>query len=252
MTALTPEHEVWRSRAWASYPHILTMSGRGDAVFRSPTVSGVDMGVPHPWGLHICAGESVPDPWDAAAAIAWCTRRDAGHGWRVSTPESRSADWGDLERDERSGVFAALASVAGAFPLVVPDGVRLDHDPTLDDVRAAYGGWMDDDPLAALLVSDDVLAHPDRAFVVAHVDGRAVGCAFVWWSEGTAYLSGIGVVGSLRGRGIGKALTTAAAHVGAARVGTDIVWMLATTEGAALYGRMGFVLVDTEVDLRGR
>ena len=252
MTALTPEQEVWRSRAWASYPQILTTSGRGDAVFRSPTVSGVDMGVPHPWGLRICAGDTVPDPSDAAAALVWCTGRDAGHGWRVSAPESRSADWGDLERDGRSGVFATESSVAGAFPLVVPDGVRLDHAPSLADVRSAYGGWMDDEPLAALLVTVDDLAHPDRAFVVAHLDGEPVGCAFVWWGQGTAYLSGIGVVERLRGRGIGNALTTAAAHVGATRPGTDIVWMFATADGAALYGRMGFVLVDIEVQLRGR
>jgi ribosomal protein S18 acetylase RimI-like enzyme len=254
MTSLTPEHEAWRSQAWASYPLILTLSGLGrddDSVFRSATVSGADMGVPHPWGLRICAGDAVPDPDDAAAAIAWCTRRDAGHGWRVSAPDSRSADWGDLEREERSGVFATDAGVAAAFPLVVPDGVRLDHDPTLADVRAAYGGWMGDDLLAALLVTADDLAHPDRAFVVAHLHGEPVGCAFVWWGAGTAYLSGIGVVERLRGRGIGNALTSAAAHVGAARAGTDVVWMFATTEGAALYGRLGFVLVDTEVQLRG-
>ncbi len=252
MTALTPEQTVWRSRAWASYPQILTMSGRGDAVFRSPTVSGVDMGVPHPWGLRICAGESVPDPSDAAAAIAWCTRRDAGHGWRVSAPESRSADWGDLEPADGSGVFATDPAVAAALPLVVPEGVTLDHAPSLADVRTAYGGWMDDDPLAGLLVGDDDLAHPDRAFVVAHLDGEPVGCAFVWWSEGTAYLSGIGVVARLRGRGIGNALTTAAAHLGSTRPGTGVVWMFATADGAGLYGRMGFVLVDTEVQLRGR
>lgn len=254
MTALTPEQETWRSRAWAAYPQILTLSGVGrddDSVFRSPTVAGADMGVPHPWGLRICAGDAAPDPSDAAAAIAWCTRRDAGHGWRVSAPESRSADWGGLERDDGSGVFATAAAVAGAFPLVVPDGVRLDHDPALADVRASYGGWMDDGPLAALLVTADDLARPDRAFVVAHLDGVPAGCAFVWWAEGTAYLSGIGVIERLRGRGIGNALTTAAAHVGAARAGTDVVWMFATTSGAALYGRMGFVLVDTEVQLRG-
>ena len=250
MPELTPEQDSWRVRAWASYQQVLTMSGRGDAVFRSPTVSGVDMGVPHPWGLRICAGETVPDPSDAAAAIAWCRGRDTGHGWSVSAPESGAAPWGGLAPEGRNGVFATAAGAAAAFPLTVPDGVRLDHAPSLDGVRAAYGGWMDDDPLAALLVSADDLAHPDRAFVVAHMNGQPVGCAFVWWATGTAYLSGIGVVAPVRGRGVGQALTTAAAHMAAARPGTDVVWMFATAEGAALYGRMGFVLVDIEVQLR--
>ena len=95
-------------------------------------------------------------------------------------------------------MFATDATVAAAFPLVVPDGVTLDHEPSPEDVRAAYGGWMDDRPLAGLLVSADDLTHPDRAFVVAHVNGEPVGCAFVWWGEGTAYLSGIGVLERLR------------------------------------------------------
>ena len=244
--------ERWRTRAWASYPQILTLQSTADAVFRSPTVSGADMGVPHPWGIRICAGDATPDPDDAAAAIAWCTGRDTGHGWSVSAPAARVGDWPGLEAGDGSGVFATDAAVAAAFALVVPDGVTLDHEPSLDDVRSAYGGWMDDDPLAAILVTDVDLAHPDRAFVVAHLDGEPVGCAFVWWAEGTAYLSGIGVVERLRGRGIGKALTTAAAQVGATRPGTDVVWMLATTDGAALYELMGFVLVDTEVQLRDR
>lgn len=252
MTALPPEQEVWRSRAWASYPAVLRLSARGDAVFRSPTVSGADMGVPHPWGIRICAGGATPDPGDAEAAIAWCRHRDAGHGWFVSGPAARADEWPGLVVGDGSGVFAADAAVAAAFPLVVPDGVALDHEPSLEDVRSAYGGWMDDRPLADLLVSAEDLAHPDRAFVVAHLDGRPVGCAFVWWAEGTAYLSGIGVLESLRGRGVGKALTTAAAHVGATRPGTDVVWMFATPEGAALYDRMGFALVDREVLLRPR
>ena len=252
MTALTPRQAEWRARAWASYPAVLRLSARGDAVFHSATVSGADMGVPHPWGIRICAGDATPAPDDAAAAIAWCRRRDLGHGWFVSGPAARADDWPGLVVGDGSGVFATDATVAAAFPLVVPDGVTLDHEPSLEDVRAAYGGWMDDRPLADLLVSAEDLAHPDRAFVVAHLDGVPVGCAFVWWAEGTAYLSGIGVLESLRGRGVGKALTTAAAHVGATRPGIDVVWMFATPEGAALYDRMGFVLVDREVLLRRR
>lgn len=230
----------------------MTGAGRGeDAVFRSPTVVGVDMGVPHFWGLRLTSGDAAPDQDDVAAAVAWCRRHDTGSGWAVSAPEHLVGHWPGLEVDERIGLFATDAATASALPLRAPGGVDLDHDPGLDDVRAAYGAWMDDDALAHRLVGPHDVEHPDRAFVVAHVGGEPVGCAFVWWAAGTAYLSGIGVRADLRGRGIGNALTTSAALAGAARPGTDVVWMLATPEGAHLYGRMGFALVDTEVQLRG-
>jgi hypothetical protein len=114
MTALTPRQAEWRARAWASYPAVLRLSGRGDAVFRSPTVSGADMGVPHPWGIRICAGDATPDPDDAAAAIAWCTRRDTGHGWYVSAPAARAGDWPGLGRRRQRRVRHRRE--AAAFP----------------------------------------------------------------------------------------------------------------------------------------
>ena len=109
---------------------------------------------------------------------------------------------------------------------------------------------MADDELAALLVVPGDIAHPDRRFLVARLDGIVVGCAFMWFAAGTAYLSGIGVVEEHRGRGIGRALTAAAARLGAAPDNgrdVDLVWMFATDDGAALYERMGFARIDADV-----
>ena len=203
------------------------------------------------------AGAVIPDPADAAAGLAWCRERGGAHGWLVSAPESHvGADpWRELVIVGRTGVFATDAPTASAMDGPPPDGVELELGASRDDVVAGYGGWMDDLPLARLLVTDEDLMRPDRRFLVARLQGRVVGCALVWWAEGTGYLSGIGVVEELRGRGIGRALTGRAAHVASlGHDGTtpDVVWMHATVDGAALYSRMGFTHVDTEAQLGAR
>jgi ribosomal protein S18 acetylase RimI-like enzyme len=99
---------------------------------------------------------------------------------------------------------------------------------------------MEDDPLARALVVAGDLQRARRRFVVARVDGRPVGCAFIWFAGGTAYLSGLGVVPSERGRGYGAALAVAAARIGASAP-VDTVWMYATDAGERLYRGLGFV-----------
>jgi ribosomal protein S18 acetylase RimI-like enzyme len=87
---------------------------------------------------------------------------------------------------------------------------------------------------------------------VARVAGRPVGTAIVRWAAGTACLGGIGVAEPFRRRGIGRAVTVAAAQHAAGRPGTDVVWLHATPDGAALYETLGFTLVDTYVVLAGK
>jgi len=250
--------DVWRARAWAAHPALLALGASGAsprrATWRSGAMTGADLGVPHPWGVQVTAGAVVPDPADAAAALAWCRERGGDRGWVVSVPKSLSASapWADLATLETMGVYATDAATAGDLDDGAPDDVELVLHPTLDEVVEGYGGWMDDLPLAALLVTPEDLVHPDRRFVVARRDGSVVGSALVWWAGGTGYLSGIGVVEALRGRGIGRALTATAARIAARGhdgSSPDVVWMHATPEGSALYSRMGFALVDTEVQL---
>ncbi len=112
---------------------------------------------------------------------------------------------------------------------------------------------MSDDHLARLLVTPADLTNPRRGFLVASLDDTPIGCAFVWWMAGTGYLSGIGVLPQHRGRGFGRALTTAATSLAATGPvdgpTPDVIWMGATQEGASLYARMGFEHLDTEVRL---
>ncbi len=256
MTAAPSTVAAWRERAWEAHPELLALGATGGTLRRATRrfgpVVGADLGVPHPWGVQITSGDAVPGAEDATAALEWCRDRGGTSGWRVSVPERLvgSGTWSDLVECDRTGVYATAAGSAAALPVEVPPRVDLVEDPLHAEIVAGYGGWMADRSLAELLVRPDDLAHPDRRFVVARLDGRPVGCAFAWWAAGTGYVSGIGVLADVRGRGIGRALTAAAARIAA--LGSrgevpDVVWMHATTEGAALYERMGFERVDTEV-----
>lgn len=218
----------------------------------------MDLGVSQPWGVQASAGQASPTSADIAAALDWCRARGSEHGWRVCVPESAvgSGDkwpWGDLTADDRLPMFAAATRATPTGRHDVPVELEIDEEPSYESVIAAYGGWMSDTALASLLVVPTDLDRPQRRFIVGRVDGREAGCAFVWWTKETGYLSGIGILPRLRGRGYGRALTAAAARLAASgadgRAAPDLVWMHATAEGAALYAGMGFRRIDTEVQL---
>jgi GNAT superfamily N-acetyltransferase len=217
------------------------------------TVVGINLGVPHAWGVQISAGARVPDDRDAVAAMAWADLQ-APAAWRANVPISLLGQgaWADLDEREHIDLFATSGTRAASLP--TPDVPRLviTKTPSYDQVIAGYGGWMNDRELARLLVTPDDLFAAGRTFLVGLVDGQPIGCALVWTIEDTGYLSGIGVVEAHRGRGYGLGLTTAAAQIASVlRDGrpASLVWMHATADGAALYARMGFDLIDTEVQL---
>lgn len=256
--ASDPVIATLRARTWDARRAILLLGAAGPAahrsVLRTGTVVGADLGVPHAWGVRITAGDALPSPADAQVGLEWCQERGADAGWLVCVPErlAGAGPWDGLVERDRSGVFALDAATAATLRSETPAGVDLVELPSRAQIVAAYGGWMSDLPLAELLVTPHDVERTDRHFIVARLDGSVVGCAFVWWADGTGYLSGIGVVPELRGRGIGRLLTTAAARTaaeGPAGRPPDVVWMHATPDGAALYDRMGFHRVDTELML---
>jgi len=224
-------------------------------VARFGTILAIDMGVPQPWGIQISSGLADVTPEDARAAMTWCARRGQEHGWRACLPASRVGrpPWDGLVSQEQVPLLAAESCVIMNLGPSQVSGLVLDEHPSYESVVAAYGGWMADQPLARRLVVSEDLHRPGRRFIVGRVQGRPIGCAFVWWSSSTGYLSGIGVLPEVRGRGYGRALTAAATLLAAAgpdgATGPDLVWMHATAEGAALYTKMGFQLVDTEVQV---
>jgi GNAT superfamily N-acetyltransferase len=247
-----------RERIWAAHPELLALGASGPspsrAIVRIGPIVGVDFGVDEYWGVQITSGMHLPDPDAARAAMEWARSRDRGSGWCASVPAALVAQgpWAGLAPIDSLTMWAIDVATARDLPLHQPAGVELVMDPTLDDVLAAYGGWMDDAGLARQLVQPGDLERQGRRCIVARFDGVAVGCGFVWWAGGTAYLSGIGVVEGLRGQGIGYALTSAAARLAVTwnvPEPPSVVWMHATDDGAALYARMGFTKVDTEVQV---
>lgn len=249
---------VTRDRCWAADTELRLMHGTGAphrAVARFGPIVAIDMGVPQPWGVQASAGWRNVEPEPARAALQWCTDRGREHGWRVCLPQARvgGAPWNALLAAERIPMFAADSADLTALDASPVTDLVLDDEPSYESVVAAYGGWMSDDALARLLVVPDDLARPGRRFIVGSVRGCPIGCAFVWWAGGTGYLSGIGVLPEMRGRGYGRDLTSAAARLAATapsgRLRPDLVWMRATAEGAALYLQMGFHQVDTEVQV---
>jgi ribosomal protein S18 acetylase RimI-like enzyme len=246
-------------RIWQAAPELLAVGADGAAhraVARFGAIVGVDLGVRFPWGIRAHAGAVTPGPGDAAEALDWCRARDSGAGFSVCVPASRPrpAPWNSLRVADELPTFATTPDRLQLDDVVPPAGVTLSFAPSHEQVVAAYGGWMEDEQLARILVVPGDLSLRERAFVVASSAGRPIGCAFVWWAAGTAYLSGIGVVRRHRNQGIGRALTVAASRVAvtSAPAGSqpDVVWMHATLEGARLYRSLGFEATDSELHLR--
>jgi GNAT superfamily N-acetyltransferase len=72
------------------------------------------------------------------------------------------------------------------------------------DIAARYPGWS---PTSSQSVEADELAPPSGAWVVAYLDGRAVGCGGLQrLDERVAEIRRIFLDESVRGRGVGRAL----------------------------------------------
>ena len=226
------------------------------------SVLASDLGVDTPWSVQISLagpalmhGPALPVPAELAAAQAWAVERSAGRGYLLGLPSQVSDRFDpaahDLEAYDELPVLAlGRAAAAGLEPSVVA-GLEIGPPQDLAELCAAYGGWMEDDALAAGLVVESDLGRPRRRFLVGRASGNVVGCAMVWFAGGTAYLSGLGVVPAARGRGYGAALAVHAAVAGTAAP-VDTVWMYATDAGERLYRRVGFLPAGSLVRFRGR
>jgi len=248
-----------QDRIWAAMHELAVTAGSGAAhrdAGRCGAVTVSDMGVPHAWAVNAVVGPLPPTADDLAESIAWLRTHDQGAGWLVSVPPSihdAVAAMADLAVVDSLPLFAMPVARSAALDASALPGVVISPSSDLEDIVAAYGGWMSDEPLARLLVAPADVTDPRRAFLVARLDDAPIGCAFVWWMAGTGYLSGIGLLPQHRGHGVGRALTSAAAALAArgpaGGAAPDVIWMGATEAGASLYARMGFERVDTEVRL---
>ena len=209
----------------------------------------VDLAVGTPWSRQAYAVEE-PQRHSVAEARAWL---DARGGGTVSTREELAGDdaFAGLAVSDRLPVLVSSATTEDLRAALLGRAGSAQIRPATDAVEfaTAYGTAFDDLALARALVDPAHLGRPDWVHLVATVDGELCGSAMVRIAHGTACVSAVGVSPAARGRGLGAALTFAAAVAGR-DAGADLVWLHAAHSALGLYEHLGFERVDTHVQLR--
>jgi N-acetylglutamate synthase-like GNAT family acetyltransferase len=83
---------------------------------------------------------------------------------------------------------------------------------------------------------------PEAVNVLAHLDGRAVGCGTAYLTGPTAGIYNVAVLEEVRGRGIGYAVTATLLDL-AADAGAEHAILHSSDDGFPVYERLGFVEV---------
>jgi ribosomal protein S18 acetylase RimI-like enzyme len=192
------------------------------------------------------------EPSNPDRTLAWAEdemgRR--GHPFGIDYPPGR---WPSLDRAVREAGFELLLSrpVMAAEVRAVPDaeppaGVRIRPVETraealaLARVDAAAFGTRPEISEAAFAPAI-VGVEGARGFLAWEGD-RAVGSAVAQDGEGATGVFGVGVVPEARRRGIGAALTVAAAK---AFPEADLAWLVPSEMAKPMYGRLGFRDLET-------
>ncbi|HEV7493159.1 GNAT family N-acetyltransferase [Baekduia sp.] len=144
----------------------------------------------------------------------------------------------------------ALHTSPDLSPLTEDIDVRVVSTP---DHVLDYGRVVaeaNDDPgereRAGLLFHDRTILVPHVAALVAYVDGAPASCAMTLVSHGVAGVFYVATVERARRRGLGDALTRAAARAGF-ELGARAAWLGASGMGAELYRRIGFSDLGTTI-----
>ena len=152
---------------------------------------------------------------------------------------------------ERVEAWPAMAVEAIALPPSdEPDGVAIRRVTERDELSAVHAievaTFGTPAPVAQGFVGRPML-EDDRVRMFLAWDGdRPVGEATAYVSDGTVGIFGVGVIPEARRRGIGAALTLAAARAFPDRA--DLAWLQPSTMAASMYRRLGFETVsDWEV-----
>ena len=188
------------------------------------------------------------EPSDPVAAIARARElfaaRERRFGLDLQAARHPAVDAAVRETDlvllfDRPLMTAPLASIPG---VVTPDGsqiVRAAAAADLDEA-AAVDAEVFGSPIATSRghYAERMLEAPGAAMLVARQDGRAVGAATGFAVQGAVGVFGVAVLPHARHRGLGAALTSAAAHA-VGRPG-DEVWLQPSDLAHPLYERLGF------------
>ena len=186
-------------------------------------------------------------PADAARALAAAGAAAAARGQPLGL---------EVERGRFPALEEALAP-AGltrlfSHPAMTAEPRRLRQAPAPADLRVSE--VTDADDLAAMvrveteafgtalevargLLSIGMVRDPRTRAFVGTVDGEPVAQAIATFHAGAVGIFGVGVRSSVRGRGIGSAMTEVAAS---AFPGSDLAWLHPTDRARPMYERLGF------------
>lgn len=208
-----------------------------------------------------CSRLPVEQPW-AVRAAAMRPPTGEALGAAIGWLAQRSGSWTVITRGPHANapVFVAaglkVASVLQALEWQADlparqsvAGLEVGPATSVAEPRSVYLRVFGAD--LAPLVTEAHLRAPSYHHLVARLDGQPVGCAQVRWAAGTAYISGVGVLPAVRGRGIGTAVSAAATVLARAHC-SGPVWLLAEPDIMAIYRRLGYEVVDEHVHLRPR
>jgi GNAT superfamily N-acetyltransferase len=180
----------------------------------------------------------VVAPDSVAAAVAWC--REQGREPQVVVREGSA---GRLPVYRVVDELPVLVTPAGGSQSVLD----IEAAGDVEEFRAIYRSSFEMRPglAEALVVAADLDVHPH---LLGRVGGLAVACAQVRPGVDMAYVNGVGVVPTRRGRGYGAAMLAACGVEAAAR-GCELVWLNASPRSVGFYEAIGFELVDTYLAL---
>jgi GNAT superfamily N-acetyltransferase len=215
------------------------------------------LGVPTDWSVQAHALGELPSDEHLVQLMDLLRQPRGRRPQVIVTPEGSTApQWArfGLGATFEMPAFAVGADTARTLAVPVASDVSVRPAADREEFVAAYGRWCGGRHLAEALVTVDDVASGRHEYWVAEVGETVVGTAMIHLGDRSTRLSGIGVTEQFRRRGYGAALTSVAAGEAARRSDpegrpVDLVWMHASTEGAPLYQRMGFHLVDTHIGL---
>lgn len=187
------------------------------------------------------------EPVSASASLA--EARDIlqrrGHPLGIDLQVGRHRSVDDAVREmglsclfRRPGMTASVSALADVS---VPRGVMIRRVEVEADVRAfvqvGVDAFGDDPDVAGAFYAAGALGVPDAVAFVAWIGDRPVGMAAGYLNEAAVGIMGVGVVASARRRGIGAAVTVAAAKAFDA---ADLVWLHPSEMAEPLYASLGF------------
>jgi broad specificity phosphatase PhoE/predicted GNAT family acetyltransferase len=193
-----------------------------------------------PWATQaaLTGRADLPAPHELGAVLDWLETRRPG-SWQVRVRAEQRAELAS------AGLVPALELgvwITDRRPYArPPDGVDIGEAADAAEFVSVFG-----DDLAPLLTGQ--IGRPGRAFLILREQGRAVACARVTQTGGTAHVSAITVLPECRGRGLGRLMSAAATSYAVRQAG--LAWLHCADSMAPLYEQLGYRRLTTHVDFR--